>query len=278
MLELARGLTPTVLDALSELEQRVVAADGGRVKLEWRALHSRPGNEVNDFLWWQDDRLAGFLGLYRNAPPAVELAGMVDPRFRRLGIATALLDAALPVCRERDLRPLLLIVPRGSEGGRALARRCGAELDHSEHALVLAHAPDRPELDARVGLRDASPTDVTRIEGVLGAAFGDGPELRGDDLRHWLIIEHEGQPVGVIRVTRDGATGSVHGFAIEPAWQGRGIGRDVLGRVCRRLLDQGAERVALEVAVDNDHALGLYTSRGFAPVTTEDYYSLPSGG
>jgi ribosomal protein S18 acetylase RimI-like enzyme len=33
--------------------------------------------------------------------------------------------------------------------------------------------------------------------------------------------------------------------------------------------------VHLEVAVDNDHALGLYTSLGFAPISTEDYYTLP---
>jgi ribosomal protein S18 acetylase RimI-like enzyme len=29
------------------------------------------------------------------------------------------------------------------------------------------------------------------------------------------------------------------------------------------------------VAVDNDRALGLYTSIGFTPVTTEDYFALP---
>jgi ribosomal protein S18 acetylase RimI-like enzyme len=29
------------------------------------------------------------------------------------------------------------------------------------------------------------------------------------------------------------------------------------------------------VDVDNDHALGLYTSVGFTPVITEDYYALP---
>jgi ribosomal protein S18 acetylase RimI-like enzyme len=277
MLEFARGLTPTALDAVSELEQRVVAADGGRLKLEWRALRGRSGRAVEDFLWWQDDRLVGFLGLYRNAPPEVELAGMVDPLHRREGIATALLDAALPVCRERALHPALLIVPRSSVGGRELALRRDAELDHSEHALVLTEEPASREPDRRISLRDAVTDDGPVLERVLRAGFGDAPQLRGDDLQHWTVIERDGETVGVIRVTRDGATGSVHGFAIEPDWQGQGIGRDVLGRVCRELLEQGAERVALEVAVDNDHALGLYTSLGFAPVTTEDYYSLPAG-
>ena len=67
----------------------------------------------------------------------------------------------------------------------------------------------------------------------------------------------------------------MHGFVIDPAHQGRGIGRDVLRRACVELRARGASRVALEVAVENERALGLYTSIGFQPVLTEDYYRLP---
>ena len=69
----------------------------------------------------------------------------------------------------------------------------------------------------------------------------------------------------------------MYGFAVEPVRQGRGIGRDVLRRVCHRLRDEGAPRIGLEVAIENDRALSLYTSLGFARVTTEDYYALPCG-
>jgi len=34
--------------------------------------------------------------------------------------------------------------------------------------------------------------------------------------------------------------------------------------------------IRLEVAVENDRALGLYTSLGFARVATEDYWRLPA--
>jgi ribosomal protein S18 acetylase RimI-like enzyme len=33
--------------------------------------------------------------------------------------------------------------------------------------------------------------------------------------------------------------------------------------------------LGLEVDVDNDRALGQYTSVGFTPVITEDYFALP---
>ena len=59
MIELARGLSPGDLRELAELEVRVLAADGGRLKLEWRVLRSRAGQDVEDVLWWEEDRLSG---------------------------------------------------------------------------------------------------------------------------------------------------------------------------------------------------------------------------
>ena len=113
MLETPRGLSPTALRALADLERRVLAADRGRLKLEWGTLAARSSGDVEDLLWWEGDRLVGFLGLYSFGSRTVELTGMVDPERRRRGIATALLDAALPLCRQRSDRALL-VVPRTS--------------------------------------------------------------------------------------------------------------------------------------------------------------------
>lgn len=66
----------------------------------------------------------------------------------------------------------------------------------------------------------------------------------------------------------------MYDLAVDPAWQGRGIGRDVLRRVCLLLREEGAQRIGLEVAVDTDRALGLFTSIGFTEVATEDYYAF----
>jgi hypothetical protein len=85
VLELARGLSPRTLRALAELEMRTIAADGGRLKLEWGVLNARSGRDIEDLLWWDGDRLLGFLGLYAFGAATVELAGMVDPAARGRG-------------------------------------------------------------------------------------------------------------------------------------------------------------------------------------------------
>jgi len=279
MLELARGLSARDLRSLSALEARTVAVDGGRLKLEWGVLNARGGREVEDFLWWEAERLAGFLGLYAFGERTVEIAGMVDPGARRRGIATALLDVALPICRERGYERALLVAPRGSGAGRKLALARGGLLEHSEHALVLDGAPTDGPSDPRIGVRTAAPGDASELSRLLSSAFGAPPadllDRMSSDSERTLVLELEGLIVGTLRVTPQQDTGGIYGFVVDPSWRRRGIGRDVLRRVCRQLRDQGVERIGLEVAVENDHALNLYTSLGFTQVTTEDYYSVP---
>jgi ribosomal protein S18 acetylase RimI-like enzyme len=269
------------LEAIAELERRVIEADGGRLKLEWGRLRRRAGNRVEDLLWWESDRLLGFLGFY-GFGSSVELAGMVAPDARRRGIGTALLDAAVPLFRGRGVREALLIVPRPSVAGNRLAARRGAVLDHSEHALVLSGEPISGPRAAALSLRPATAADLPLVSEVLEAAFGEpAPAGLAERLdsphERTVVVEVEGSVIGTLRLTRDADLAGIYGFAIDPRWQGRGLGRDALRRACEMLRTEGVRRIGLEVAVENDRALALYASVGFAPVITEDYFALPLG-
>lgn len=266
------------LDALTTLESRVVGADGGRLKLEWGVLRDRPGDATRDFLWLQDDEPIGFLGLYAFGSNRIEIAGMVDPAARRRGIATALLEAALPTCRAHGGGSVLLVVPRQSAAGRAFALDRGAELEHSEHALVLDQRPEDRNADPRISIRAATRDDFDDLSELLVSGFGHPAqhphEFDRTSRSRTVIVELGRVVVGTVRLSLDGLRGGIYGFTITPELRGRGIGRDVLRRVTAGLFDAGATSVGLEVAVDNDHALGLYESLGFDRVSTEDYYEL----
>jgi ribosomal protein S18 acetylase RimI-like enzyme len=241
-------------------------------------LRDRPPGATRDFLWLEDDRALGFMGLYAFASSRIEIAGMVDPQARRRGIATALLDAALPTCRAHGGSSVLLVVPRQSVGGHALALRRGAALEHSEHALILDQRPPEGPADPRISIRSASREDFEELSELIMAGFGHPAQHPHEFDRigrsRTVIVELGRVTVGTVRLTLDGLRGGVYGFTITPELRGRGIGRDVLRRVTTGLFDAGATTVALEVAVENDHALGLYQSLGFKQVSTEDYYEL----
>ncbi len=257
-------LTDTELAAVRDLEAEVVAHDGGRLKLELGMLGT---GRVTTALEWDGDRLVGYAGRYAFGPPD-EVAGMVAPSHRRRGIATRLLRQVLS-------GPALLVVPRQTPAGQAFAERLGGRLDHSEHLLALASTPETPE-DPRITVRAASDADGATVRRLLKAAFDwepaeDALNRFGDATR---IIELDGEPVGTLRVSRQPGWAGVYGFAVDPDHQGKGIGRDVLGRTCRELRADGVPRVTLEVETQNASALGLYTSLGFVNEAGEDYWEV----
>jgi ribosomal protein S18 acetylase RimI-like enzyme len=295
MLTEARGLTDRDLAGIAVLEALVVANDGGRLKLEWGTLRARSGEQVDDLLWWEGDRLVGFLGLYGSGQH-LEVTGMVDPTSRRRGIGTALLDSALRIASERHFGKVLLIVPRTSQAGRDFALSRGASLEHSEHLLVLGRllqgrSPTGDPLHDNVVVHPVREEDGGGVRSVWAAAFGaEMADWRPPEpWEQQLVIEREGSVIGALRLSAGGLTAGgltaggagpeggstgIYGFAVQPAFQGRGIGRHVLRKVCSELRRDGIERVTLEVAVDNDRALGLYTSVGFERSATDDYWLL----
>jgi ribosomal-protein-alanine N-acetyltransferase len=95
---------------------------------------------------------------------------------------------------------------------------------------------------------DAATADA-RLVGYAGLAFTAGPP---------------------------GAEAEVHTIGVDPAHQGRGIGRALL-RALLEVADAARATVFLEVRTDNAPAHALYASEGFAVVGLRRRYYQPSG-
>ena len=90
----------------------------------------------------------------------------------------------------------------------------------------------------------------------------------------YLAARVGGTLVGYAGLGRAGPKAEVHTIAVDPAHRGRGIGRVLL----RALLAlAGSAPVFLEVRTDNEAAIALYRSEGFAVVGTRHGYYRPSG-
>lgn len=72
------------------------------------------------------------------------------------------------------------------------------------------------------------------------------------------------------------AEAEVHTMAVDPAYQGTGLGKMLLRALLARA-DEYPATVFLEVRTDNDSAIGLYKDHGFEPVGVRKRYYQPSG-
>jgi ribosomal-protein-alanine N-acetyltransferase len=67
-------------------------------------------------------------------------------------------------------------------------------------------------------------------------------------------------------------------ITVTPALQGRGLGRELLGRVLRLARDYRARELLLEVRASNTVAYHLYKSEGFSEIgRRRDYYPAAQG-
>ncbi|KMJ56131.1 hypothetical protein AB685_23560, partial [Bacillus sp. LL01] len=94
----------------------------------------------------------------------------------------------------------------------------------------------------------------------------------GAEKGHYIVYANNVR-AGKLRVIVDDKASWIYGFVVTPSMQGKGIGQAVLVR----LIQQEAAKeqdVLLEVALENAHALKLYTSVGFEQFSTQDYYTF----
>jgi GNAT superfamily N-acetyltransferase len=146
-------------------------------------------------------------------------------------------------------------------------RRLGAG-DSLEDLTDLLHRAYRPLLDA--GLRYlATHQDAATTAGR--AATGE-----------CFVAETEGRVVGTVTlVSPENAEGCAyferpgvamfHQYAVDPAWQGRGIGARLLAHVERRAAELGAVELALDTAEATTGLIALYEKRGYRLVGRADW-------
>ncbi len=277
-----QGLTPDELDEIESLAALCNRHEDLNLKLNPDTLRTRPRNATNDFLYYQDRQLVGFLPLFSFNSREGEISGMVHPDYRRQGIFTRLYKAACAECARRGLTKILLIVERASSSGQAFARSLDTRYDHAEYKMVLEDAPAPVDFNQHLHVREARADEISVLKHIMLVSFDLAvqeldwyamPVLDSPDRRVYIAL-HNVAYVGQIEVAFAGPEVMIYGFAVLPGYRRRGYGRQILAHTVQTILAAGHERVALEVATENEHALALYQSCGFKVVSCYDYYLL----
>lgn len=123
---------------------------------------------------------------------------------------------------------------------------------------------------------------------ILSALHADSAEMPWNAesfaslLRHrhrfgWLATVEE-EPAGYILVQAVAGEAEILSLAVQPALQGRKIGRCLVERALKEVPLRGARRLLLEVATSNTRALALYAALGFRRIGERRAYYQRRGG
>src|ERR1700682_3121368 len=148
-------LTPGEIAAISRLIDVCNAHDGLRMRIGLEMLRERSGDETNDFLYYAEGQLVGYLEADSYGRKEKELTGMVHPDFRRQGIFTTLFAAAKGEIQGRGGQKLIFVCEHKSESGRAFLTTTGAELAYAEHEMWLGTFHERGHRTGGLSMRRA---------------------------------------------------------------------------------------------------------------------------
>ncbi|MFE7746781.1 mycothiol synthase [Nocardia sp. NPDC057455] len=282
---------------ISELLERAKAADGVAPVSEQAVLSLTSGDHTGarHLLAWRDGAVAGYANLvpaHGEHPAMAEVA--VDPSQRGHGVGTGLVTGALAAGG-----PGARVWAHGDRpAAKAVAARLGLrtarELWQMRRSLATPELPELGVPDDIVLRTYAGPADDAELLRVNGAAFAWHPE-QGGWTRHDIELRRAEawfDPAGLFLAFDATAPGRLLGFhwtkvhhaenpplgevyvvGIDPAAQGRGLGRLLTLAGLRHLRDRGLAEVLLYTEADNVAAVRTYTRLGFAPAHVDVAYA-----
>ena len=280
-----QGLTERELVEIKTLADVCEAYENLHMKLNWGILRSRPHDQTNDFLYYENNVLVGFLAFFNFNPSEGEASGMVHPERRRRGIFRQLFAAVCAEARSRSVPTLLLIVEHDSASGQGFAASVKPAYHHSEYRMELAGAKPLPPPNPRLHFRLARPDEAPMLEHINAVSFDmdessgtwyGAENFQNPKKRFYIAVLDETDEVyvGKLDVSLGAEEAYIAGVGVLPAYQRRGYGRQMIAQTVHDVLALGQQRIVLEVEANNRNALTLYQSCGFKEVSSFDYYSL----
>jgi ribosomal protein S18 acetylase RimI-like enzyme len=240
------------------------------------------GDTATAFLYYDVGTPVGFAWLPDDPEP--EACLMVHPTHRRRGIGRALLVAARSECRRRGLPGFMLVCDEAARSGRAFVKAVGGSYRSAEYRMELDRgAIDRSRPHQDIALRLAGVDDAASLVRMLSASFGSPEESVREQVDRWLneprrryyLATLSGEPVGMLQTgSWEEGTAGITALNVLPDYRGRGIGRQMLLDAVDALVADGWKRILIEVATDNEGALGLYQFCGFRVTTKYGFYDL----
>ncbi len=279
------------LDELNELCQK---ADQGAPALYRHLLvEKRPNNSA--LLYYKNstadvcaaseqrhinEQLVGFLSAYFFYNHACEISVLVHPNYRHQKIATQLLQQILPLLTKKTIQRVIFST---SPSLTYLAEK-GLTYQESEYRMERTDETMAPLTMPTLAVRHANMHDIPALLELDQRCFASEVNSSHDHMvgllnnPHYtiLIASYQGKSIGKAHLRRqDASTTFLSDIAILPAFQGQGMGYELIAHAINEALREEKTRLVLDVSTSPaSKALNLYLRHGFKIRLQYDYWTI----
>jgi ribosomal protein S18 acetylase RimI-like enzyme len=252
------------------------------IKINWDMIKHRHGDDTNDFLYYMNGTLVGYLALYIFHSGEAEVSAIVHPDYRMQNVFTELLALANQNLLVRGIPQLLFIVDHHSLSGQQMAQHLTTKFTHSEFKMQMKASEFNIQGTKDIQLSHATEDDLEELAKLDAMCFAIEQDIFMEMLKRnfanpdriFLVYKQDNKVLGKINIIISQQNGHIYGFCVDPEFQGQGIGTAMIYAALKRYQHQ-VETFSLEVAGENRLALRLYEKCGFRLMSQDDYYSLP---
>ena len=230
---------------IDELQKLCAQYDQISFKLELDFKLNRGGNENdrpvkrNEFLYYDEHKLIGYIGICNFGGSGIEANGMVHPDYRRQGVFTELFSFVKDEWAARAYPKMLLLSDHNSVSGLGFIKHTGAVHDHSEYEMYLNYNSKQEAKVKHVVLRKATNEDAKEIaqqnfiyfEEEFDQEQEENVLLPEDEERYGSLIflaEAQGKTIGKVHLEKIEKTGGIYGLGVIPEHRRKGYGREIL--------------------------------------------------
>ena len=238
--------------------------------------------DINEFMYYDENNLVGYIGICCFGGSEIEINGMVHPDYRRRGIFTQLFSYVNEEWDKKEYNKILLLCDHDSISGQEFMKHTGAVYHHSEYEMFLRDDSKKNTAVNHIVLRKAMNQDAKEIARQNSIYFEE--DMKEDEISmpeeeekcglYIFIAEADGKTIGKVHLEINDQVGGIYGLGVITEYRKRGYGREILLQSIKVLTEKGSKEIMLQVATKNKNALNLYQSCGFEETSTMDYFEI----
>ncbi len=268
---------------ISNLADRSADHDGFKIKIYWHIIENRLTMEFNDFFYYLDGNLVGYLALYTFENDEAEMSAVVHPKFRHQNIFKKLLAEAVLELKQRHLSYCVWIRPQQSPLNDDYLKTRGGQYDFSQVEMTATREPVPKELPPII-MREAHAQDLITLARMGAVSFNSSfsetlqrftENAEEKNRLAWLVSTPEFENVGKIHVRYDeNRVAFIHDLCIVPEHRGKNLASAMILQTMDLLRQRGMRVITLDVECHNLGALRLYQQCGFETVAGFDFWRV----